>query len=156
MSRVVPLPTSNTVVDNTVAIINADGSVASIAGDATGLVTQPGLSSTNWQYAAAASGIANTTTAVTIKTAGAAGVRNCISSLQLFAGALGAGTEVAVRDGAGGTVLWRGFVSTAGANIAVHFPVPLIGTAATLLEVVTLTATITGAVYFNAQGFTRT
>ncbi len=37
----------------------------------------------------------------------------------------------------------------------VVFPVPLVGTAATLLEVVTLTATITGAVYVNAQGFTR-
>jgi hypothetical protein len=32
MSRVVPLPTSNTVVDSTVAILNADGSVASFAG----------------------------------------------------------------------------------------------------------------------------
>jgi hypothetical protein len=35
MSRIVPLPTTNTVVDNTVAIINADGSVASFAGPAT-------------------------------------------------------------------------------------------------------------------------
>ncbi len=32
MSRVVPLPASNTVVDSTVAILNADGSVASFAG----------------------------------------------------------------------------------------------------------------------------
>jgi len=32
MSRIVPLPASNTVVDNTVAIINADGSVASFTG----------------------------------------------------------------------------------------------------------------------------
>jgi hypothetical protein len=34
MSRVVPLPASNTVVDSTVSIINADGSVASIGGTA--------------------------------------------------------------------------------------------------------------------------
>jgi hypothetical protein len=34
MSRIVPLPTINTVVDNTVAIINADGTVASFAGSA--------------------------------------------------------------------------------------------------------------------------
>jgi len=32
MSRIVPLPATNTVVDNTVAIINADGSVASFTG----------------------------------------------------------------------------------------------------------------------------
>lgn len=34
MSRVVPLPASNTVVDSTVSVINADGSVASIGGTA--------------------------------------------------------------------------------------------------------------------------
>ena len=34
MSRVVPLPAANTVVDSTVSIINADGSVASIGGTA--------------------------------------------------------------------------------------------------------------------------
>ena len=32
MSRIVPLPTTNTVVDNTVALIGADGSVASFGG----------------------------------------------------------------------------------------------------------------------------
>jgi hypothetical protein len=32
MSRIVPLPTTNTVVDNTVAIINANGTVASFTG----------------------------------------------------------------------------------------------------------------------------
>jgi hypothetical protein len=32
MSRIVPLPTTNTVVDNTVAVINANGSVASFGG----------------------------------------------------------------------------------------------------------------------------
>jgi hypothetical protein len=37
MSRIVPLPTTNTVVDNTVTIINADGSVASFASLATAL-----------------------------------------------------------------------------------------------------------------------
>jgi hypothetical protein len=32
MSRIVPLPTTNTVVDNTVSIINADGTVANTGG----------------------------------------------------------------------------------------------------------------------------
>lgn len=110
----------------------------------------------NWNYAAAASGIANTTTAVTIKTAGGAGVRNYLTCLQISAEALGAATELAIRDGAGGTVLWRTKISTAGltSGEVIGFLTPIIGSANTLLEVVTLTASITGAVYINAQGIT--
>ncbi len=59
-----------------------------------------------WSYAAAASGIVNTTTAVTIKAA-VASQRGNITALQVNAEALGAATEFAIRDGAGGTVLWR-------------------------------------------------
>lgn len=124
-------------------------------GDAAGTVTQPGLSATHWIYAAAAGGISNTTTAVTVKTAAGAGVRNCISGLQVFNGTLGAATEVAIRDGAAGTVLWRGIVPTAASQEVAAFPVPICGTANTLLEAVTLTATVTGGVYVNLQGFTR-
>ena len=110
----------------------------------------------DWSYAAAASGIANTTTAVTIKAAAAAGLRNYITGIDLATdGALGAATEVAIRDGAGGTVIWRMKIGTAGmqAGRAITFPTPIKGTAATLLEVVTLTASVTGAVYFNATGY---
>jgi hypothetical protein len=110
----------------------------------------------NWNYAAATGGILNTTTAVTIKTAGAAGVKNYISSIELSSEALGAATEFAIRDGAGGTVLWRTKIGAAGLinGRLILFATPIAGTAATLLEVVTLTASVTGAVYFNAQGFT--
>lgn len=111
----------------------------------------------DWSYVAAASGISNTTTAVTIKTAAGAGVRSYITSLQISTdGALGAATEVAIRDGAGGAVLWRDKLSTTGriSGQAISFPTPLKSTANTLLEVVTLSLTITGAVYFNAQGYT--
>lgn len=110
---------------------------------------------TNWSYAAAASGIVNTTTAVTIKTA-TTGLRNYLSGLDLTAEALGAATELAIRDGAGGTVLWRIKIGTGGltGGYQVAFDPPLAGTAATLLEVVTLTASVTGAVYVNARGFT--
>jgi len=38
--------------------------------------------------------------------------------------------------------------------MSIQFPVPLKGTANTLMEVVTLTASGAGAVYVNAQGFT--
>lgn len=109
----------------------------------------------DWTYAAATGGISNTTTAVTVKGAAAASVRNYITGLQLYATAITTATEFAIRDGASGTVLWRSFVPTAGiAEMDVIFPTPLRGTAATLLEIVTLTATTTGSVYCNLQGYT--
>ncbi len=110
----------------------------------------------DWSYSAASGGISNSTTAVTFKTAGGAGIRNYITAIQISADALGASTEIAVRDGAGGTVIWRQKITTAGIGGGFNavFPSPLRSTANTLLEVVTLTASITGAVYFNAQGYT--
>lgn len=107
----------------------------------------------DWSYPAAAGGISNTTTAVTMVAAAGAGIRNYLTSVQLSAGALGAATEVAIRDGAGGTVIWRGFLSTSGGAVNAQLSSPIKSTANTLLEVVTLTATITGAVYVNAQGY---
>lgn len=112
----------------------------------------------NWSYAAAASGIVNTTTAVTIKAAETANVsggtvyKNQVRSLQVAHATLGAATELAIRDGAGGTVLWRMTLGTvANENIGVWFDPPLQGSSA-LLEVVTLTA-VTGGVHVNAQGY---
>jgi len=108
-----------------------------------------------WVYAAASGGITNTTTAVTLVAAQAAGVRNYLTSLQISSDVLGAATEIAIRDGAGGTVLWRGKIGTAGiAGVStIQFSDPLKSTAATLLEVVTLSASVTGGVYVNAQGY---
>jgi hypothetical protein len=55
-------------------------------------------------------------------------------------------------DGAGGTVLHRGWAQAAGGGYAVNFDVPLCGTANTLLEVDNVT---TGsAVLYNVQGYT--
>ena len=108
-----------------------------------------------WVYAAASGGITNTTTAVTLVAAQAAGIRNYLTSLQLSSDALGAATEIAIRDGAGGTVLWRGKIGMAGITgvSTIQFSDPLKSTAATLLEVVTLSASVTGGVYVNAQGY---
>lgn len=121
------------------------------------LVARPegDIKANQWNYAAASGGIVNTTTAVAIKAAAGAGLRNYITAIQIDAEALTNATEVAIRDGAGGTVLWRMKIGTGGllGGRDIVFPTPLKGTANTLLEVVTLTASGAGAVYFNAQGF---
>lgn len=112
----------------------------------------------DWSYVAAAAGISNTTTAVTIKTAAGASIRNYITGLQISADALGAATEFAIRDGAAGAVIWRVKINTGGilSPINIYFASPIRGTANTLLEVITLTASITGSVYVNAQGYVGT
>ena len=128
-----------------VVATNADGSPI---GGAT--------ATSSWNYAAAAGGIINTTTAVTIKTAAGAGIRNYVSSIQLATDTLTTASELAIRDGAAGPVLWRGKLAAATLNeVGLVFSPALRGSANTLLEVVTLTAT--GAalgVYISAQGYT--
>jgi hypothetical protein len=120
------------------------------------LVTKPySIPESDWSYAAASGGISNTTTAVEIKAAAGSGLRNYITALQIDAEALTNATEVVIRDGAGGTVLWRCKIGTAGLlnGLNITFPSPIKGSANTLLEVATLTASGTGAVYVNAQGY---
>ena len=139
---------------------STNAAVASVSDPGSGsnaqLIVKPySLGTTDWTYAAANTGILNTTTAVTIKAAAGAAIRNYITGLDIMAEALGTATELAIRDGASGTVLWRTKIGTGGLTGGRHiaFPTPLRGTANTLLEVVTLTASGTGAVYVNAQGF---
>ena len=136
-------------------LIAGDAARATMTSSAASVVFPYAVPELSWNYAAAANGILNTTTAVTIKAAAAAGIRNYITNIQVFSEALTNATELAIRDGAAGTVLWRIKIPTAGMPASqFDFAVPLRGTAATLLEVVTLTASGAGAVYFNAQGFT--
>lgn len=125
-------------------------------GDVNGSVVQPALSSTFWNYAAAAGGITNTTTAVTVKAAAGASVRNYVASMQCTSDALNTATELAIRDGAAGTVMWRGKINTGGwlDGSEITFSPALKGTANTLVEIVTLTASGTGSVYCNLQGYT--
>jgi hypothetical protein len=118
------------------------------------IIRQHSIPENEWNYAAASGGILNTTTAVTIKAAAGAPYRNYLTSIQVQAEALANATELAVRDGAGGTVLWRIKIPTTGLDLKqVDFADPLKSSSATLLEVVTLTASGTGAVYVNAQGY---
>lgn len=139
------------------ASINSGALVRAIATQDGRQVVRPhSIPENDWQYAAAAGGISNTTTAVTIKGAAGAGIRNYLTGLQISSTALTNATEIAIRDGAGGTALWRGNIGTAGLlnGRDVIFETPLRGTANTLLEVVTITATgAATAVFVNAQGY---
>lgn len=124
-------------------------------GDTNGAVVQPALSSTFWNYPAASTGIVNSTTAVTVKAAAGAGVRNYVCTLAIDHDALGVATEFAVRDGAAGTVMARFKLQTAmNEGRIVTFSPCLKGTANTLVEVVTLTASVTGGTYANLSGYT--
>jgi hypothetical protein len=142
----------NTTLDTTLIQGDACDAFMTTAGQQ---VQKPfGSAENDWQYAAAAAGIVNTTTAVTIKAAGAASIRNYITGITIMSEALTAATELVIRDGAAGTVLFRIKIPVTGlVTNQINFPTPLKGTAATLLEVATLTASVAGAVYFNAQGY---
>jgi hypothetical protein len=108
-----------------------------------------------WSYVAASGGITNTTTAVSLAAGAGSGVRNYITSLQVSSDTLGTATEVVIRDGVGGAVLWRVKIGTAGTvGIQdIRFHPPLRGSSNTLVEAACVTATGTGSIYINAQGY---
>lgn len=83
------------------------------------------------------------------KAAGAAGVRNYITGIQVFNGHDTVGTEVVIKDGS--TVKWRGWAEQTGGGCSAVFNPPLRGTAATAVNVANIT---TGSsTYYNLQGF---
>ena len=111
------------------------------------------MATAEWSYAAGAGGLVPSTVAVPLKAA-VAGKRNYIEAIQIGTDVLTAATELAIRDGAGGAVLWRMKLGTAAlALMSVVFARPLRSSVGNLLEVVTLTSTVAGAVFVNAQGF---
>jgi hypothetical protein len=83
-----------------------------------------------------------------LRAAGAAGIRNYITGLQL-SNSSATGTEVLIKDNA--ATIWRGWLPP-NSSIGIEFPVPLRGSAATVVNV-GLSAAVT-SVYINAQGFT--
>lgn len=132
-----------------------NGQIVRPIGTADGrMVVRPhSIPENEWSYTTGSSGIANTAVAVTIKS-NTASLRHYITSIQISADALTNATVLAIRDGAAGTILWCTKIPTTGMTLTnVVFEDPIRGTANTLLEVVTLTASGTGAVYFNAQGY---
>ena len=134
----------------------ANGQIVRPIGTVDGkLIVRPhSIPENEWKYAAASGGIVNTTTGVNLAAAGGTGVSVYITSMQIQAEALTNATEIALRDGAGGTVLWRAKIPTTGLDLKhIVFENPIKTTANTLLEFATLTASGTGAVYVNAQGY---
>ena len=108
-----------------------------------------------WSYVAASGGITNTTTAVTIAGGAGSGVRNYITSLQVSSDTLGTATEVVIQDGVAGAILWRAKIGTAGTvGIQdIRFHPPLRGTTNTIMRFACATATGTGSIYINVQGY---
>lgn len=142
-------------VTSTIETTLVQGDVAqhaiSTAGQLIGIMNA--TSENKWFYAAAASGIVNSTAGVTVKAAGAANVKNYVTGLDLTWDALGAATEFVIRDGASGTVIYRTKLGIAAGSKTVQFADALKGTAATLVEVATLTASVTGGVFANLTGY---
>jgi hypothetical protein len=117
------------------------------------LVTLPyALPAATWRYAGAAGGLVNTT-GIAAKAAGAAGVRNYVTGIQCMNSHQTTGTEIEVRDGAAGTVIYRGWAQAGGGGFAAKFEPPLRGTAATLVEIAEVTATGSAGVVCNLQGY---
>lgn len=113
-----------------------------------------GTSENDWQYAPPSGGIVNSTAGVTIRTAGAASIRNYATAVDLSWDALTNATEFCIRDGASGTVLYRHKIpSGASGRFSQTFPTPIRGSAATLMEIATITASGAGGVFANIQGY---
>lgn len=105
-----------------------------------------------WSYAGASGGIVSSTTAVTLKAAAGAGIKNYLTSMQITHSTLGGATEIVVRDGASGTVKWRGYLNISDSPQNIVFDDPIQSSANTLLEFAALTS-VTGAIYVNGQGY---
>lgn len=118
------------------------------------LIVRPhSIPENEWKYVAASGGIVNTTTPVTILPAQGAGFSIYLTSMQIRAQALTNATEIVLRDGTS-TNYWLSEIGTAGmplTNITFEDPIKL--TANSALTFSTLTASGTGAVYINAQGY---
>lgn len=141
-----------TAVDTT--LVAGDAADLQVASSGAVVVQANAPPEVTWQYAAPASGtIVNSTVAVAIKAAAAAGVRNYLTAISVETDTLTTASELLILDGA--TVIWRGKLQVGATRFALTFPQALRGSAATALNVQTLTAT--GAalgVYVNAQGYT--
>jgi hypothetical protein len=127
----------------------ASGDQADLISTAVGaLIVKPNaIPEHSWNYPAAAGGITGNAD-VQVRAAGAAGIRNYVTSMQIR-NVSATATEFLIKDGAS-TVLWRDFLPANSAPPPITFSDPLRGSAATALNVQCVTA---GAqVFVNLQG----
>lgn len=112
---------------------------------------------TAWSFAGIAGGVINNAE-FDIVAAAAATIKRLVDSVQVVNSHATVATEFVIKDGAGGTVLWRTFLppqpaaGAANPPVCANFVPPLRGTAATKL--VGQCVTTGAAVYFNCQGHT--
>lgn len=141
----------NTAVDTTLVAGDACDVFMTTGG---GAVLKPfAVPEVDWQATSGLTALA-TTTSTSVKTAGAAGVRNYVTAVQMVNNSATVTTTVAILDGS--TVLWAGVLPATTAAlpevpVAVEFPTPLRGTAATAINI--QLGTTSASVYWNAQGY---
>jgi hypothetical protein len=110
------------------------------------------VAGSDWNYAAAASGIVNTTTPVQMVGAAGASIRNYVTGCTVQTATLGGATELVIQDSTP-TVLFRTQLQTTALPLThIYFPTPKKGAANLALQVATLTA-VTGGVYVNCDGY---
>jgi hypothetical protein len=141
----------NTAVDTTLVTGDVSDLFMTTAGQ---LVEKPyAAPELDWQATSGITALA-TTTSTALKAAGAAGVRNYVTALQLYNTSATVSTTASILDGA--TVIWTGYLPATTAALPVvdiHavFPTPLRGTAATAMNI--QLGTTGAAVYYNVQGY---
>jgi hypothetical protein len=125
-------------------------------GDTCDIVTDLNGKIVTMPYSAPEVTVSGATAAITgtsvteVVAAGAASVRNYVTSILVTNSHATVGTLVEIRDGTT-TVLWRGYAAPAGGGFSCHFPKPLRGTAATAINAYNIT---TGSsTYVCAAGF---
>jgi hypothetical protein len=141
----------NTAVDTT--LVAGDASDIFMTTSGAQVVKPYAVPEVDWQATSGLTPLATTTSTV-VKTAGAAGVRNYTTAIQLFNNSATVSTNVAILDGA--TVLWAGWLPATTASLPVvpvniNFPTPLRGTAATAVNI--QLGTTSASVFWNAQGY---
>lgn len=135
--------------------INGQAKAAMLVASAGINATAQGDSNSRWSYAAPEGGLENTTVAATLKGAAGAGLSNYINWLEFSTDMdITNATELVIRNGAGGPVLWRTQIGVDGliTGRVIHFNGSVRSSPNTLLEIATLTATGSGAFYINAGG----
>lgn len=105
------------------------------------------LDNSAWKYAAATP---IEDTADDVIKAAVSGRSNYLCALQIFNKDASVGTVVVVKDGS--TVVWAGYVASAGGHVEAEFPVPIQGTVNTALNVACITTS--AEVVVSAQGYT--